>query len=102
MGKVIAIIGLGFVAYYWAYTQKLKSMAILHAKKHCQHLGIQLLDHTAIFNRFVWQANSAGKKRLLREYLFDFTSTGEERYQGKILLQAHRMAGIELEAYSIN
>jgi hypothetical protein len=102
MSKVIAIIALGLIAYYWSYTQKLKACAIRGAKKRCQEAGIQFLDHTVVYNKMCWQNNTKGKKRLHREYFFDFTSTGEDRYVGKIYLQAHHVVGVELGVYSIN
>ena len=102
MSKVIAIIILGLIAYYWSYTQKLKGYAIRGAKIRCDKAGIQFLDHTVVYNKMCWQKNALGKRRLQREYLFDFTSTGEERYVGKVYLQAHHVVDVELGAYSIN
>ncbi len=102
MSKVIAIIFLGLIAYYWSYTQKLKEYAIRGAKKRCNEAGIQFLDHTVVYNKMCWQKNTIGQRRLHREYLFDFTSTGEERYVGKVYLQAHHVIAVELGTYSIN
>jgi hypothetical protein len=102
MSKVIAIITLGLIAYYWSYTQKLKAYAVRGAKKRCNEAGIQFLDHTVVYSKIYWHKNDLGQRRLQREYLFDFTSTGEERYVGKIYLQAHHVVGVELGAYSIN
>ena len=102
MSKVIAILAIGLIAYYWSYTQKLKAVAVVGAKKKCNELELQFLDHTVVFNKLSWFRNPLGQRRLRREYLFDFTSTGEERYQGKIYLQAHHIIGVELGAYSIN
>lgn len=102
MSKVIGIIALGLLAYYWSLTQKLKSLAVFAATRRCQEAGVQFLDHTVVFNRHVWFKNSEGKRRLQREYLFDFSSTGEQRYQGKVILQSHHIVAVELGAYSIN
>jgi len=102
MSKVIAIITLGLIAYYWSYTQKLKSIALRAAKNRCNESGVQFLDHTVVYNQFKWQKNANGQKRLFREYLFDFTSTGEQRYQGRILLQAHHIVSVELDPFSLN
>jgi len=49
-----------------------------------------------------WSKNAAGRRRLLREYLFDFTSTGEQRYVGRVYLQAHHVTEVELGTFSIN
>ncbi len=102
MSKVLGIIALGLLAYYWSFTQKLKYLAILGAKRRCQEAGVQFLDHTVVFNQHLWLKNSDGKWRLQREYLFDFSSTGEQRYQGKIILQSQHIVAVDLGAYSIN
>ena len=102
MIKVVAIIALGLIAYYWSYTQKLKSYAVRGAKRRCQESGVQFLDHTVVYNKMRWFKNSAGQRRLQREYMFDFTSTGEQRYVGKIYLQAHQVIAVELGTFSIN
>lgn len=102
MSKVIAIIALGLIAYYWSYTQKLKACAVRGAKKRCNEAGVQFLDHTVVYHKMRWFKNASGQRRIQREYLFDFTSTGEQRYVGKVYLQAHHIASVDLGTYSIN
>lgn len=47
----------------------------------------------------VWPCrNDFGSLQLRRRYGFEFTSTGEQRYQGLIELSGQRLQRIELEA----
>ncbi len=102
MTKVITLLGLILAGIYWAQTQKLKSLAIRAAKQRCKQAGVQLLDHTVVHSkrRFVKDLNA--KWRLQREYQFEFTSTGEQRYLGKVVFLGAHPVSTELEAYSLN
>ena len=102
MSKVITLIVLGFIAYYWAMTQKLKNAALRAAKMRCRDAGVQLLDHTVVQYKVRLSKDTLGRRKLEREYRFDFTSTGEHRYHGKVIIQGKHVVATELEAYSIN
>lgn len=102
MSKVITILLLGFAAYYWSQTQKLKALAIQAVRRRCREAGVQFLDHTVVHHRRRIRRDEQGRLGLEREYLFDFTSTGESRYQGKVILFGKSVVGIELEAFPIN
>jgi len=102
MSKVIGILAIVLIGIYWAHTQKLKSRALTAARKRCDVAGVQLLDHSVVFHRFALARDSNNRLRLQREYLFEFTSTGEARYQGKVTLLGQQVGDTELQAYSIN
>ena len=102
MSKVITIIALALIAYYWGYTQKLKQLAVRASRKRCNEAGVQFLDHTVVQNKFTIAKDDQNRWQLQREYLFDFTSTGEQRYQGQVIIQGRKVSSIELQAYNIN
>jgi len=50
--------------------------------------------------RGVWPArDEGGSLKIRRRYGFEFTSTGQARYQGTIILLGHVLKNLELEAY---
>ena len=102
MSKIITLILLGLVAYYWWTTQKLKATALRAAKQRCQQAGVQLLDHTVVQSKLRFVKDSSRRWRLERQYSFDFTSTGEHRYHGKVALLGGYIASVELDAFTIN
>ncbi|MET1256317.1 DUF3301 domain-containing protein [Aliikangiella maris] len=102
MSKVITILAIGLIAYYWAYTQKLKQLAMQAGKLRCQEAGVQFLDHTVVQDKVGFVKDSRQRWCIQREYLFDFTSTGEHRYQGKVVLQSKHIVSTELDAFLIN
>ncbi|TQV74637.1 DUF3301 domain-containing protein [Aliikangiella marina] len=102
MSKVITLIILGVLAYYWWVTQQLKATALRAARQRCQQAGVQLLDHTVVQSKLRLIKDSRNRWRIERRYNFDFTSTGEHRYHGTVSLLGGYVASIELEPFSIN
>ena len=102
MSKVITILLLILAGLYWAQTQKLKAMAIDRARKRCKESGVQFLDHTVVHSGKKLVKDQSGRWRLQRVYLFEFTSSGENRYQGKVIFLGSHPASTELEAFPIN
>lgn len=102
MGKVIALLLLGLAVYYWSLTQKYKSLAVRAGRNRCKEAGVQFLDHTVVHHKKSLIKDSKGNWRIARKYLFEFTSTGEQRYQGSVILIGNFVAETELEPYSLN
>ncbi|WP_196138829.1 DUF3301 domain-containing protein [Aliikangiella sp. G2MR2-5] len=102
MSKVITLMLIALAALYWAQTQKLKSIAIRAARHRCRQAGVQFLDHTVVHSRKRLLKDKLGKWRLSREYTFEFTSTGEARFQGKVILLGKQLHSLELETFPIN
>lgn len=102
MSKVIGILTIVMIAFYWSHTQKLKTLALRAGKKRCDEAGVQLLDHSVVQNKLAFAKDSSGRWRLHREYLFDFTSTGEQRYSGRVIMQGFLVVTTELEPFTIN
>jgi len=86
--------------YLWhsgTYTGRARELAT----RHCQQLGLQLLDQSMVI-RGIWPFRDAnGKLNLRRRYQFEFSSIGDRRYQGMLVLAGLRLQSIELEAYKI-
>ncbi|MGB0495171.1 MAG: DUF3301 domain-containing protein [Kangiellaceae bacterium] len=102
MSKVITLLGLVAIGWYWSYSQKLKQFALNASIKCCKESGVQFLDHSVVMHRLSFMKNNHNRWKLIREYHFEFTSTGENRYKGRVLLQGHHIVKTELEPYIIN
>ncbi len=102
MSKVITLLALGFIAWYWSYSQKIKQLALRASVKRCNEAGVQFLDHSVVLHRIGFRKNNASRWKMIREYRFEFTSTGESRYIGRVILQGNYVVSSELEPYSLN
>ncbi len=86
---------------YWFAAQAVKEIAYAAVRRHCQQLHLQMLDDYVALQQLSLQRNLYGKISLRRVYGFEFSATGEERYQGHITLVGQVIQGIELDAYRI-
>ncbi len=102
MSKVVSLLILGLIAWYWSYSQKLKQIALRSSIMRCREAGVQFLDHSVVMHRISWKKNSSNQWKMIREYRFEFTSTGEHRYVGRVILQGHHLVSSELEPYNLN
>jgi len=98
---LISLIVLGFV--YWFHAQKIKELALAATHAHCLAMDVQMLDdYIAEAGLSLKRDNSSGKLLVERTFLFEFSSTGDERYNGKIIMRGERVASIYLEPHRIN
>lgn len=102
MSKVITLLLLGLVAWYWSYSQKIKQLALRASINRCKQAGVQFLDHSVVLHQIRFLKDKTKKWKLVREYHFEFTSTGENRYTGRVIMQSHHLMSSELEPYNIN
>ena len=99
--NLLLLILIGAVAIYWWQSGLFKGRARALATTHCQQLGLQLLDQSMVITA-LWPALSPGGKiEFRRTYQFEFSSIGDKRYQGKLIMQGLRMQSIELEPYKL-
>ncbi len=101
LDNLILLLVAGIVFIYWWNSGSFKRRAYSLAIDHCQQFGLQLLDQSMVI-RAIWPERTAsGNLVLRRSYTFEFTSTGEQRYQGLLVLQGMKLKSIELEAYKL-
>ncbi len=72
--------------YIWLQAQKVREVALKAARGECERHKLQLLDGNVSLKKFKPQRNQKGTLCLLREYQFEFSATGDERYQGRVIM----------------
>jgi hypothetical protein len=87
---------------YWLRARDLKQLALIEATKYCKNLDLALLDESVALRGLKPARNSEGRLQLTRLYEFDFTSTGENRYQGEIILAGKKVLHIKLAPHRID
>lgn len=78
-----------------------KEIARKAGKTACQQNQVQLLDDTVEKKKIWLRRNQLGRLQLCRLYLFEFTSDGTQRYQGRIVLAGQFVVDISMDAYRI-
>jgi hypothetical protein len=86
---------------FWWHSDKSKSAALAIATQHCKLNELQLLDQSMVI-RGIWPMRDDDHVlRLRRRYQFEFTSTGEQRYRGELVLLGTQLQSMALEPYII-
>lgn len=101
LSNLLWLVPVGMVFHYWWQSGIFKGRAREIASKHCEELNLQLLDQSMVIIGYWPAKNSNASLVMRRTYQFEFTSTGECRYQGVIVLLGLQFNTIELEAYII-
>jgi hypothetical protein len=100
-GNLLLLVIAGLAGLYWWQSGVYKGRARDLATAHCRELGLQLIDQSMVITGF-WPARAAnGRLEFRRTYQFEFSSTGDRRYRGRLVLLGMRLHSIELEAYRL-
>lgn len=101
LGKLIALGLVGFGLLYLWRSGEFTETARRLARNHCQQLGLQLLDDSMVITG-LWPVRSGnGGLVLRRRYRFEFASTGDQRYHGRLVLEGLQLRHVELDAYRL-
>lgn len=76
-----------------------RESAFTAARRHCEEVGVQLLDQNVYLRRLWFKRNDQGRLCLWRAFYFDFTVRGDDRYQGRVLLLGNRVTAVQLEPH---
>jgi uncharacterized protein DUF3301 len=89
-------------ACFWWQAHAVKELALRATKNYCASVGVQLLDDGLALRGFWIQRNAAGSLCLRRSFLFEFTTTGEQRYHGSTVMLGRRLEGVQLAPHRLN
>ncbi len=100
--ELILIVLLLLLYLYWSDAQQTREIALRATRAHCQKMQVQMLDDYVALNALWLKKDGNGKLLPWRSYLFEFSSTGMERYNGRIIMLGRRIQSIRMEPYRIN
>lgn len=87
---------------YWLDSIGSKEHATKQAKAACKKVLIEFLDDTVLIKKVRLRRNTQGQLSIYREYEFEFSSTGEFRYKGRVRLLGKYLIDVEMEPYKFN
>lgn len=68
-------------------------------KRACRRGGVQFLDDSVAGTRVWLDRDDEGRRILRRSYRFEFSDTGDNRLEGRVLLRGARVERLEMEPY---
>jgi len=86
---------------YWQSAQKVKEIALAATIKYCRDMELQMLDGYIALHAMSLKKDLRGQSHIGRAYLFEFSSTGAERYNGKVFMLGRRVESIQLDPYRL-
>ena len=89
------------IAAVWWNAQTIRQAAIRHAKTRCDQLNLQFLDGSISLNFEGIRRSPSGSLAILRRCQFDFSSTGEDRYQGEVVMLGPRLQEIRIPPHML-
>lgn len=101
MIELLLAILVGLVLYYWWHSGTYKGRARQLAERHCREYDLQLLDQSMVIRGLWPERLEDGRWNLRRTYHFEFTSTGDQRYLGILVLLGMKLQSIEFETYKL-
>ena len=84
---------------YWYTSLQCKTFAVAHARRECEKHGVQLLDQTVQQVRVSMSRDQNNQWRFWREYHFEYSHDGQERYSGSLTLLGQRVVRVALETF---
>jgi hypothetical protein len=98
----IVLIALMIAAYlYWRRAQQVKETAFAAVLRQCRLCEVQMLDDYIALHSYAVARGKTGKISLLRRFTFEFSATGEDRYQGICIMEGADVVAIEMPAYRL-
>lgn len=88
------------VWYFWD-TLNVKELALQHVKNYAAKENIQVLDEVVSSAKLRFRRNKAGHLEWVRHFSFEFSSRGDVRYKGVIVMCGKKMTDISLEPYEV-
>ncbi|MCX7102174.1 MAG: DUF3301 domain-containing protein [Methylobacter sp.] len=84
---------------YWFSWQQAREIALAAVRTHCLNLEVQMLDEYVALTSMRLYRDSTGRIGVRRRFSFEFSSTGNERYNGVCIMAGRRIESIQMEPY---
>lgn len=96
LGELTALLLAGGACAWLWHAHGVHEHALRLVRQACLREDVLLLDDNVAFRRLRLLRDRSGRRRLAREYSFEFTVTGEQRHPGRLVLVGRVPLQIEL------
>lgn len=85
----------GFI--FWNDSLKARERMLDTCARMCRELKLQFLDETVSLSRLGFSRGGKGWPQFVRVYSFEFSESGQDRWQGRATLAGRRVLSVQLE-----
>ncbi len=100
MSELLIILIIGIAVLYWQSAVRCKELAVIAARKECKICDVQLLDQTVHQIKVSMSRDVTDQWRVWREYQFEYSHDGDDRYSGQLVLLGQRVIRVALETFN--
>ncbi len=96
MTELLVLLLLGLLAWFVADGLKAREAAYAAARRACESANVQFLDDTVSQSALRFARDDEGRLALERHFRFEFSTTGDDRQQGRVRLLGGRVEDVNL------
>jgi hypothetical protein len=82
---------------FWNDTLRARDRMIQTCARLCRELKVQFLDETVVLTRIRLVRSPRGWPEFVRIYSFEFSGTGQDRWQGRATLGGQKVLSVQLD-----
>lgn len=97
VGTLITLAAMGVVVWYWSDSLRTREQALRICADACRQMNVQLLDQTVAVRKLGIGRDGGGRLRLRRDYGFEFSIDGVERYPGHAVLLGRYLEVVQMQ-----
>ena len=97
MNTLNFLIVLLLIVWIWQDSLRAREFAVRFCQNKCDEMGFQLLDQTIALKSFFIRRSANGLPGLIRQYNFEFSINGVNRYNGTIMVQQNHVRSFQLD-----
>jgi hypothetical protein len=99
-GTSLAIVLLMLAAagfLFWNDSLRARDRMLQTCARLCRELKVQFLDETVVLSRIRLARSASGWPEFIRVYSFEFSGTGQDRWQGRATLAGLKVLSVQLD-----
>jgi hypothetical protein len=96
MYMIFSLLVIAIVAWFWMDSLRARERALAACARACAERNVQLLDQTVALSRLSLKRHPQGRVRLWRVYVFEYSTDGVDRRQGRATLFGPVVASVEI------
>ena len=99
LSHIFILLAVFAVAWYFFSELKVREIALNAARLHSDKVDVQLLDQSVGVHRVWLKRGRDNRLHIWRNYQFEFTSTGDERYKGHVITLGDWVESVQLPVH---
>ncbi|HRP65122.1 MAG TPA: DUF3301 domain-containing protein [Thauera sp.] len=99
--ELVVLLLLAGVVWFWFDSLKAREAGIEAARRACLREGVQFLDETVVGRGLRLARDERGHVVLRRAFEFEYSSSGDDRYPGAVVLEGREVVLVDVSAHRL-